>query len=80
MASRLELAPGDAVRLTTTGGESVAGAVHALDEQTHTLVLRLAASEGKLAKRPRVLWCVCVRSIKGLGSRFASRACARDSC
>lgn len=53
MASRLELAPGDAVRLTTTAGESVAGAVHALDEQTRTLVLRLAASEGK---------CVLVRS------------------
>ena len=43
MASRLELALNDAVRLTTAGGEAVSGSVHALDEQTHTLVLRLAA-------------------------------------
>lgn len=41
--TRLELALNDPVRLTTSGGESVSGSVHALDEQTHTLVLRLPA-------------------------------------
>lgn len=47
MASpRLELALEDQVRVTTTGGEAVAGKVHALDEQTHTIVLRTVAAGG----------------------------------
>lgn len=59
MASRLELALNDSVRLTTAGGEAVSGAVHALDEQTHTLVLRLAGgSDG--AWRGGCFVCVCV--------------------
>lgn len=46
-SSRLELALNARVRLTTSAGEAVAGSVHALDEQTHTLVLRLPAAAGE---------------------------------
>jgi hypothetical protein len=59
-ASRLELALNDAVQVTTTGGESVSGTVLALDEQTHTLVLRLAAGEGAWPGG----W-VCILGVRG---------------
>ena len=43
---RMALSIHDSVRLTTVKGEAVQGSVHALDETTSTLVLRLAGKEG----------------------------------
>ena len=47
---RMALSIHDSVRLTTVKGEAVQGNVHALDETTSTLVLRLAGRQGGLQK------------------------------